>query len=163
VEELGYRTRDKFDERGQLEGFEIDGISDELCEKYSQRRGEIEERIADFKAEHGREPTPAEIHVIAKETRTSKLIEISTEAVRAQQRQRASAEELAQIDQVKAQAYARQEHQTANTDATELVSLVRDHLAERRATFGEHELIAEALNRGIGAVRALFRLRRRER
>ncbi len=37
VEELGYRTRDKFDERGQLEGFEIDGISDELCEKYSQR------------------------------------------------------------------------------------------------------------------------------
>jgi conjugative relaxase-like TrwC/TraI family protein len=94
VEELGYRTRDKFNERGQLEGFEIDGISEELCTKYSQRRGEIEERIADFKAEHGREPTPAEIHVIAKETRTSKLIEISTEAVRAQQRQRASAEEL---------------------------------------------------------------------
>src|SRR6202035_5256068 len=70
VEELGYRTRDKFNERGQLEGFEIDGISDELCEKYSQRRGEIEERIADFKAEHGRDPTTAEIHVIAKETRT---------------------------------------------------------------------------------------------
>ena len=152
VEELGYRTRDKFNERGQLEGFEIDGISDELCEKYSQRRGEIEERIADFKAEHGREPTTAEIHVIAKETRTSKLIEISTEAVRAQQRERASAEELAQIDRVKAQAYARQENQTANTDAAELVSLVRDHLAERRATFGEHDLIAEALNRGMGKV-----------
>src|SRR5258708_14055859 len=150
VEELGYRTRDKFNERGQLEGFEIDGISDELCERYSQRRGEIEERIADFKAEHGREPTTAEIHVIAKETRTSKLIEISTEAVRAQQLERASAEELAQIDRVKAQAYARQENQTANTDATELASLVRDHLSERRATFGEHDLIAEALNRGMG-------------
>src|ERR1700736_4419967 len=152
VEELGYRTRDKFDERRQLEGFEVDGISDELCEKYSQRRGEIEERIADFKAEHGREPTPAEIHVIAKETRTSKLTEISTEAVRAQQRQRASAEELAQIDRVKAKAYARQENQAETTDATELVSLVRDHLAERRATFGEHDLIAEALNRGMGKV-----------
>ena len=153
VEELGYRTRDKFNERGQLEGFEIDGISDELCEKYSQRRAEIEERIADFKAEHGREPTPAEIHVIAKETRTSKLTEISTEAVRAQQRERASAEELAQIDRVRAQAYARNETQTANTDAAELVSFVRDHLAERRATFGEHDLIAEALNRGMGKVR----------
>src|SRR5271165_4169219 len=152
VEELGYRTRDKFNERGQLEGFEIDGISDELCEKYSQRRAEIEERIADFKAEHGREPTPAEIHVIAKETRTSKLTEISTEAVRAQQRERASAEELAQIDRVRAQAYARNETQTANTDAAELVSFVRDHLAERRATFGEHDLIAEALNRGMGKV-----------
>jgi TrwC relaxase len=158
VEELGYRTRDKLNERGQLEGFEIDGISDELCEKYSQRRGEIEERIADFKAEHGREPTSAEIHVIAKETRTSKLIEISIEAVRAQQLERASAEEFAQIDQVKAQAYAREENQPANTDATELVCFVRDHLAERRATFGEHDLIAEALNltadtvqRGVGS------------
>src|SRR5271165_3940159 len=153
VEALGYRTRDKFNERGQLEGFEIDGISDELCEKYSQRRAEIEERIADFKAEHGREPTPAEIHVIAKETRTSKLTEISTEAVRAQQRERASAEELAQIDRVRAQAYTRNETQTPNADAAELVSFVRDHLAERRATFGEHDLIAEALNRGMGKVR----------
>ncbi len=95
VEELGYCTRDKFDEKGLLEGFEIEGISDELCEKYSQRRGEIEDEIAAFKAEHGRAPTPAEIHVIAKETRTSKLTEISTEAVRAKQRQRASAQELA--------------------------------------------------------------------
>src|SRR5271166_3066518 len=153
VEELGYPTRDKFDERGQLEGFEIDGICGELCEKYSQRRGEIEERIAAFKAEYGRVPTPAEIHVIAKETRTSKLTEISTEEVRRQQRERASAEELAQIERVKAQAYARKENQTANTDPAELVSFVRDHLAERRATFGEHDLIAEALNRGMGKVR----------
>jgi hypothetical protein len=153
VEELGYRTRDKFDERGQLEGFEIDGISDELCEKYSQRRGEIEERIADFKAEHGREPTPAEIHVIAKETRTSKLTEISTEEVRAKQRERATAEELAQIQRLKTQALnARKQNQTANIDAAALVFLVRDHLAERRATFGEHDLIAEALNRGMGKV-----------
>ncbi len=153
VEDLGYRTRDKFDERGQLEGFEIEGISDELCEKYSQRRGEIEDEIAAFKAEHGREPTAAEIHVIAKETRTSKLTEISTEAVLVEQRQRASAEELAQIERVKAQALnARIANQTANIDAAELVSLVRDHLAERRATFGEHDLIAEALNRGMGKV-----------
>ena len=50
---------------------EIEWISDELCEKYSQRRGEIEERIAAFKAEYGREPTPAEIHVIAKVSKTS--------------------------------------------------------------------------------------------
>jgi AAA domain len=32
------------------------------------------------------------------------------------------------------------------------VYFVRDHLAERRATFGEHDLIAEALNRGMGKV-----------
>ena len=133
VENLGYRTRDKFSDKGQLEGFEIDGISDELCEKYSRRRGEIEEEIEAFKALYGREPTPAEIHVIAKETRGAKLAEISTEQVRAQQRERASAEELAQIERVKAQALnARKENQTANIDAAELVSLVRDHLLKAR-------------------------------
>ena len=72
--------------------------------------------------------------------------------MRAQQRERASAEERAQIDLVEAQAYARQENQTTNTDVGQLVSLVRDHLAERRATFGGHDLIAEALNRGMGKV-----------
>src|SRR4029077_9555506 len=111
------------------------------------------EEIEAFKALYGREPTPAEIHVIAKETRGAKLAEISTEQVRAQQRERASAQELAQIERVKAQALnARIANQTANIDAAELVSLVRDHLAERRATFGEHDLIAEALNRGMGKV-----------
>jgi hypothetical protein len=133
--------------------FEIDGISDEICEKHSRRRGEIEDEIEAFKALYGREPTPAEIHVIAKETRGAKLAEISTEQVRAQQRERASAEELAQIERVKAQALnPRKDNQTANIDATALVSLVRDHLAERRGTFGEHDLIAEALNRGMGKV-----------
>jgi hypothetical protein len=153
VEDLGYRTRDKFDDKGQLEGFEIDGIRDELCEKYSQRRGEIEDEIAAFRAERGREPTAAEVHVIAKETRQSKLAEISTEEVRRQQRTRATQDELAQIERIRAQALnARKENLTENITAAELVSLVRDHLAERRATFGEHDLIAEALNRGMGKV-----------
>ena len=153
VENLGYSTRDKFSDKGQLEGFEIDGISDELCEKYSQRRGEIEEEIAAFKSVYGREPTAAEIHVIAKETRGAKLAEISTQEVRARQRERASAEELAQIERVRAQALnARKENHANELDAAELVALVRDHLAERNATFGEHDLIAEALNRGMGKV-----------
>jgi len=153
VENLGYRTRDKFSDKGQLEGFEIDGISDELCEKYSQRRGEIEEEIAAFKSVYGREPTPAEIHVIAKETRGAKLTEISTQEVRARQRERASADELAQIERVKAQALnARIENHANELDAAELVAMVRDHLAERNATFAEHDVIAEALNRRMGKV-----------
>src|ERR1700756_3105874 len=152
VEDLGYETRDKFDERGQLEGFEIEGISDALCEKYSQRRGEIEDEIAAFKAEHGREPTPAEIHVIAKETRTSKLAEISTPEVRARQRARASQDELEQIARTRDRAMNARKEAQRDIDPTELVALVRDHLAERRATFGEYDLIAEALNRGMGKV-----------
>src|ERR1700741_711627 len=152
VEDLGYQTRDKFDERGQLEGFEIEGISDALCEKYSQRRSEIEDEIAAFKTEHGREPTSAEIHVIAKETRTSKLAEISTPEVRARQRARASQDELEQIARTRDRAMNARREAQRDIDPAELVALVRDHLAERRATFGEHDLIAEALNRGMGKV-----------
>jgi len=158
VEALGYRTCDKLSERGDLEGFEIQGISDELCDKYSQRRSEIEEHVAAFKAEHGREPTAAEIHVIAKETRASKLAEISTPEVRARQRSRATAKELEQIARVKAHALENAKNEqprkgdSNELGAAEVVALVRDHLAERRATFGEHELIAEALNRGMGKV-----------
>src|SRR6516164_8874661 len=154
VQNLGYRTRDKFSYKGQLEGFEIDGISDELCEKYSQRRGEIEEEIAAFKSVYGREPTPAEIHVIAKETRGAKLTEISSAKVRARQRERASADELAQIERVKAQALNARIENHANElgGAAELVAMMRDHLAERNATFAEHDMIAEALNRRMGKV-----------
>jgi conjugative relaxase-like TrwC/TraI family protein len=158
VEALGYKTRDKFSEKGELEGFEVKGISNELCEKYSQRRGEIEEQIEAFKGEYGREPTAAETHVIAKETRTSKLAEISTPEVRAKQRSRASAQELEQIACVKSQALENvrkvgpPRDDRSNLDPAELIALVRDHLAERRATFGEHDLIAEALNRGMGKV-----------
>jgi phage/plasmid primase-like uncharacterized protein len=163
VEGLGYQTRDKRSQRGELEGFEVAGISDELCDKYSQRRGEIEEQIATFQADHGRKPTVAEIHVIAKQTRTSKLTEISTQEVRALQRSRATAQELEQIAQVKAHALSACAARTARNEkpriedpnelaAAELVAFVRDHLAERRATFGEHDLIAEALNRGMGKV-----------
>jgi conjugative relaxase-like TrwC/TraI family protein len=152
VENLGYSTRDKFDARGLLEGFEIDGISDELCEKYSQRRSEIEEQIGVFKAQHGREPTPAEIHVMAKETRGAKLTEISTQEVRVRQRARASPDELEQIARTCEQAMNARTETRGDMDAAELVALVRDHLAERRATFGEHDLIAEALNRGMGKV-----------
>jgi AAA domain-containing protein/TrwC relaxase len=153
------RQRDKLNDKGQVEGFEIAGISDELCEKYSQRRSEIEEAIDAFTLKYGRPPTPAETHIIAKETRTSKLTNITTAEVRARQRARASPSELEQIEHVKAQALtaspvrtARRQSHPDTLDAAELVAFVRDHLAERRATFAEHDLIAEALNRGMGKV-----------
>ena len=78
VTRCGYRTRDKKNERGQIEGFEIVGVGDGILSLYSQRRAEIETAIEAWRKEHGREPSPAEIHVLAKETRSAKLLEIST-------------------------------------------------------------------------------------
>jgi conjugative relaxase-like TrwC/TraI family protein len=153
VEALGYQTRDKINQKGLIEGFEIEGVSDEICELYSQRREEIDRAIEAFELKNGRQPTSEEIHVIAKETRTSKLYEISTPEVREKQRSRATVEQLEQIERVKAAALTRGKirHQE-RVDAGELVAFLRDHLTERKATFREHDLMAEVLNRGMGRV-----------
>ena len=79
VTRCGYRTGEKKNERGQIEGFEIVGdTEDGILSLYSQRRAEIEIAIEAWRKEHGREPSAAEIHVLAKETRSAKLLEIST-------------------------------------------------------------------------------------
>ncbi len=44
--------------------FEIAGVSSDIRERFSKRRAEVEAGIAQFRAEYGREPTPAEIHSI---------------------------------------------------------------------------------------------------
>ena len=82
--EFGYKIRYKTGSKG-MEGFEIDGVSDTVMQRYSRRRDEIEEEIKMFEAEHGREPTSAEINIIALTTREAKLKEISTPEVRALQ------------------------------------------------------------------------------
>ncbi|MEI3006403.1 MAG: MobF family relaxase [Victivallales bacterium] len=74
--EFGYKIRYKIGSKG-MEGFEIDGVPDAVMQRYSRRRDEIEEEIKMFEAEHGREPTSAEINIIASTTREAKLKEIS--------------------------------------------------------------------------------------
>lgn len=150
----GYETIEKRNERGQIEGFEIVGVSDDLLGAYSQRREEIEKAIDGWRAEHGREPSAAEIHVLAKETRSEKLHEISNAEVQAQQRQRISSDDLARLHQLRADAIDRtgQNPDSAQNEARELVERAREHLAERFAVFGEHQLLAEALNRGLGRI-----------
>ena len=152
VTRCGYRTRDKKNERGQIEGFEIVGVGDGILSLYSQRRAEIETAIEAWRKEHGREPSPAEIHVLAKETRSAKLLEISTPEVRLRQKSRLSSEDLAELERIKAEAKGNSVIEEAVVVPRELIDRAREHLAERSATFGEHQLLAEALNRGLGAV-----------
>jgi conjugative relaxase-like TrwC/TraI family protein len=152
VTRCGYKTVETKNERGQVEGFEIIGVSERVLSLFSQRRAEIEEAIEAWRQEHGREPSTAEIHVLAKETRTAKLQEISTEEVRARQRARVSIDELAELERLKTEALGASLEAELGVEPRELIDRAREHLAERRATFAEHQLLAEALNRGLGAV-----------
>jgi len=154
VNRCGYVTIDKLTEHGQIEGFEIAGVSDRLLSLYSQRRAEIEQAIDQWKLDYGRDPTATEIHVMAKETRAEKLIEISTAKVREQQRARAGQDNLTELNQLKTDALERTDNPLTREliDTRELLTSTREHLSERLATFGEHQLLAEALNRGMGRV-----------
>jgi conjugative relaxase-like TrwC/TraI family protein len=150
VQELGYDIELKRTEKG-IEGFEIKGVDNELLERYSRRRAEIEKEIEKFISEAGREPTPAEIHIIAKETREAKLTEITTPEVLKLQRQMLSGKELSQLRSIRYNALENERiiKQIGSGKINRMFGKTIDHLYERKSVVIGHELLAEALNQGM--------------
>ncbi len=150
IQELGYEIELKRTDRG-IEGFEIKGVDNDLLERYSRRRAEIEQKIEEFKKETGREPTPAEIHIIAKETREAKLTEITTPEVLESQRQMLSEKELSHLRSIKYKALENDciLKQIAPGKIIRIFSKTIDHIYERKSVVVGHELLAEALNQGM--------------
>ena len=155
VQELGYDIELKRTSRG-IEGFEIKGVDNDLLERYSRRRAEIEEEIEKFIGETGRKPTPAEIHIIAKETREAKLTEITTPEVLESQRKMLSETELSHLRSIKYNALENERimKQIAPGKIIQIFSKTIDHLYERKSVVIGHELLAEALNQGMENARA---------
>ena len=83
---LGYSIENIRNQKGVIEGFEIEGVTKNIRDRYSKRRAEIEAGIERFQKEKGRMPTTREIHVITRETRNVKMHEIDTVEVRHRQR-----------------------------------------------------------------------------
>ena len=97
VREYGYEIVDRFDE-GRERGFEIAGVSEDILEQFSQRSQQRDQAMAVFRQERGRMPTNGEIAVLVRETRSDKLQEIATAAVRAQQWERLGLEGRQQLE-----------------------------------------------------------------
>jgi conjugative relaxase-like TrwC/TraI family protein len=155
VKALGYGIREARDEAGQVTGFEIEGVSDELCERFAKRREEIEREIDKFEEKHGRSPSKAEIARIARDTRDAKLTEITTPEVRANQRAQLLPGEWEHLQEVRSAAIGRavrgQQVQTMGLEQ-EAVRAAVAHLYERCSVAQVHEILAEALNQGLGSV-----------
>ena len=147
---LGYATREKRDAKGSLEGFELAHVSDGVCERFSQRRAQIEAGIADFQKARGRPPTAAERGIITRETRSKKLGETTTPAVRAGQLARFSSEERAVLVAAAGQARTKGAVQEAREDEDALVARALDHTFERASVANGHQILAEALNGSLG-------------
>jgi conjugative relaxase-like TrwC/TraI family protein len=150
---LGYAIREARDDRGQVTGFEVEGVSEELCARFAKRRAEIEREIAVFQKKHGREPTTVEISKITRETRDVKLEEVTTGEVRERQRAQLSSAEWANLERLKLSAIAcskAPEHK----DGQEIAALRTgvDHLFERHSVAHGREILAEAINQALGSV-----------
>ncbi len=155
VKLLGYGIRETRNEKGEVIGFEIEGVSDTLCALFAKRRAEIELGMELFRAKHGREPTTTEVGQITRETRSAKLSEISTPAVREQQVGQLTPEEWEQLRALKERAFANAQRRISGESdglETEALQAGVDHLFERRSVAKEHEILAEALNQALGAL-----------
>ncbi len=152
VKALGYGIREARDAKGQVTGFEIEGVSDGLCQRFAKRRAEIELEIENFRAKHGREPTTGDVAQITRKTRSAKLSEISTPAVRHQQLGQLAATEREALSALKEQARANVRSAKPGGVEAEALQTGVDHLFERHSVAKEHEILAEALNQALGAV-----------
>jgi len=142
-------------EKGEINGFEIEGVSQEICKRFAKRREEIEKKIDEFEEKHGREPTRAEVNAITKQTRPSELKEISTVEVRKFQFGQLSAEEWNQLRKIHAAALERTKLGSMALDAgREQIALKAavDHLFERQSVLKRHHILAEALNQYLGSL-----------
>ncbi len=146
VQELGYEIREAR-RNGEVTGFEIAGVSDELCQRYSKRREEIEREIKRFERERGREPSAREISLITRETRSPSLKEIATPEVLAGQKAQLLSGEWEQLLTL------RQSGMPKRVDANgekEALDASVNHLFERQSVLKEHDVLAEALNHSLG-------------
>ena len=147
---LGYEIDNRVNPRGRDCGFEIRGISDELLAKYSQRSRQRDEAISQFVAKTGRQPTDNEVAVLVRNSRADKLIEISTEEVRARQLARLTPEETRSLADLRSAG-----HRSAITldSAESSLQYAEDHVFERVSVARDHEVLAEALRHGRGDIR----------
>jgi conjugative relaxase-like TrwC/TraI family protein len=149
VRRLGYEIESRHGGKGLDCGFEIRGISNELIAKYSRRSKQRDEAIDRFIATTGRTPTDNEIAVLVRETRAPKLIEISTDAVRALQRERLEPEEGRLLTELRP---------TGGRETIALESVgpslmyAQEHIFERVSVCHDYEILTEALRHGRGHI-----------
>jgi conjugative relaxase-like TrwC/TraI family protein len=158
VQALGYRVEQSRNEKGMVEGFEIQGVTAAVRQRFSKRRAEVEAGIAAFEKSKGRIPSAAEIGVITRQTRNEKMTEISTPAVRAAQAAQLTAAERKELQALTVAARQRgpvlgqngADGQGESTREQTALGAAVAHRFERASVLKGHEVLAEALNADLG-------------
>ena len=147
---LGYAIESQRDGRGHDCGFEIAGLPGDLLRRFSQRSRQRDEAAREFEVVHGRRPTDNEVAVLVRESRADKLVEISTEELRAHQRARLTPEDIELLGACKF------EQLTVGDGLVPPGSSLQhaqDQVFERVSVARDYEILTEALRHGRGRVR----------
>ena len=152
--ELGYDMVNRRDEKGNITWQDIAGVSEELMEKFSKRRIQIEEEEAKFIEEHGRKPTLSENNFIAVTTRNSKMKHIDRAEVKKLQIAEMSDSEYQQLRKIFSKA-RRESGMYISGDVDRAKTMLEEALPlvfERESVVKLDKVLAEALNQNLGEV-----------
>ena len=150
---LGYEIEDRCGVNGKNLGFEINGVSDQVLEKYSRRSEQRDQAINEFIKANNRAPTDNEVAVLVRESRADKLIEISSAEVHSRQCARLSPEEQSSLEQIRESALRRchiQQPELSHPGPS--LDHAERHVFERFSVAVEHQVLTEALRHGRGQI-----------
>jgi conjugative relaxase-like TrwC/TraI family protein len=129
-------------------GFEIDGVSRELIERFSKRSKERDTAIAAREQAVGRKLTNNEVTVLVRKTRAKKMTELSPLEIRRRQIEQMGDNELKALRKLCASAYRPSSHTSISVRS--MIEMAKEHVFERKSVVYEHELIAEAIRTSYG-------------
>jgi len=126
-------------------GFSVRGL-EHLRERFSKRARQVQLLAEDFAREKGRRPTKREVEVIVRESRSDKLTEISTPAVRARQRSELTADETRALDILVDRAKSQiSRQQLSNGLPLAVLEAAFRHVYERSSVVREGDILSAAL------------------
>ena len=132
-------------------GFEIEGISADLNERFSKRSQELERAVGQFREKFGREPSVRERTLMVRETRGDKLTEISTAEVRALQWKQLTQSEKLQVSSLRRLAVERPVVVIAGA-VEKALDRAKALVFERFSVCEKRQLLAASLFAGLGHV-----------
>ncbi len=151
---LGYKTKNHLDDKGNIVWFDLAGVSDEVMDKFSKRRAQIEELEKKFIEEHGRKPSLSENNFISMTTRDQKLTEISKEGVKAYQFEQLTHAEKHTLKLLAHDSEMNflKEKVAGNEKTVEMIQAVLPMIYERDSVLKLDKVLAETLNQNFGKI-----------
>lgn len=150
---LGYALEMKRNGKGEITGFEIAGVPEEVLIRCSQRRQQIEKGIAEFYEKNQRYPTAKEIKAITLKTRSRKMLERTEQQVREHKLSLLTDEERSRFTDMAYEAeqmsFLLPSHPIQETPEQQ-IQKVAEQLFERSAVLSKDTLLAEVQNQNLG-------------